>query len=487
MYRRLILINNGARYRPSPESSLVDALCRRGSTKTWQLVLVFAAAFIGAQRFILPAISAYLCVVPLLVSLLIFNTNRPVRNALLVISLFLSVDNGGEVFQETTSVVRYLIYLVAIVTMVEGFRPDTRRIVVYAGFLIFPISLAILNADLIDRDTLVRDVETAILIGIVFCRKRGQSVRQFNIDLDFVTVFLLGYLLAEVINHLFFFSISIHQYLNYSSTKSLLAVVPFIFLTRSKNYFAMVLVLATLVVLFGYTTRMILLTFMLVLIGWLISKLRGLFLLKTVTLALALTVPIMLFSNNISNLPLEASKFTNFLLKLATQVDSIEELSVLDPVRFGEWVLFFERDLFQILFGSGFGSGLVDDVGMFSFVPDRNTAFSAEELESGVFYNLHDIWTDVGLRFGLLPLAIVFIPIIRNLYSKKSNRSFYAMSLFVIMNCAFFSTAGLLLIASFWLAFQDVIQTGDPSRRWVSDKISPALVVNGIGEQQKNK
>jgi O-antigen ligase len=101
-----------------------------------------------------------------------------------------------------------------------------------------------------------------------------------------------------------------------------------------------------------------------------------------------------------------------------------------------------------MIFGNGLGASYFDNNNTFDFVGKHDFAFSEEELESRRFYNFHDIWSDVGFRIGLAPLALLFIWLIRKYWklSSRDDESFIPLFCIVLLFCAFFSTAGIIFI-----------------------------------------
>jgi hypothetical protein len=105
-----------------------------------------------------------------------------------------------------------------------------------------------------------------------------------------------------------------------------------------------------------------------------------------------------------------------------------------------------------LLFGSGLGSGLVDSLGVLSYVPiDAQYAFTAEEIAAGVFFNLHDFWIDFGLRFGLVSVGAIFYLVV--LRQMRSGRFAVGVWFGLLLLNTTFATSGLLLMAvmyRFW-------------------------------------
>ena len=147
-------------------------------------------------------------------------------------------------------------------------------------------------------------------------------------------------------------------------------------------------------------------------------------------------------------------------LKILLDGDNILlSLQLIDPWRFGELQLLFDRNLFSIIFGEGFGSGIFDTKGYLVFADFGQTAYSDKELISGIFYNMHDLWTDYGLRFGLLFITVFLYDVIKNIiFSKNRLKTFYAMLILILSLCAFFSSAGIILISIFYLNYMAIDQ-----------------------------
>ena len=75
-----------------------------------------------------------------------------------------------------------------------------------------------------------------------------------------------------------------------------------------------------------------------------------------------------------------------------------EIFKVLDPVRYAEHQIFFSRNLIEILFGNGLGAGIADIEGYLGFVNYYQSAFSQEEINTNIYFNLHDFWIDYGSK-----------------------------------------------------------------------------------------
>ena len=122
-----------------------------------------------------------------------------------------------------------------------------------------------------------------------------------------------------------------------------------------------------------------------------------------------------------------------------------DRYEALDLVRFRENQLFFSRPLYEVIFGSGLGSGLADTQGLLGFVGYFDTAFTVEELNNSVYFNLHDFWTDFGLRFGLI--TVVFITYLVSIKQILFGQKICGILFGILLFNAFFSTAGMIFTA----------------------------------------
>tara|TARA_B100000676_G_scaffold279968_1_gene303741 strand:+ start:562 stop:1077 length:516 start_codon:yes stop_codon:yes gene_type:complete len=153
----------------------------------------------------------------------------------------------------------------------------------------------------------------------------------------------------------------------------------------------------------------------------------------------------------------ETIKVLDMFQSLISGDNFFGSLKLIDPWRFGELQLLFDRDLFSIFFGEGFGSGIFDSKGYLIFADFGQTAYSEQELRSGIFYNMHDLWTDYGLRFGILFIIIFLYDIIKNIiFSTNHLKTFYAMLILILALCAFFSSAGIILITLFYFNYLQI-------------------------------
>lgn len=411
--------------------------------------MLYLCAALGAQRFLLSQLYAYACVATLLLAFYYLTKDRAKYNSALVISVFLSVDIGAGYYSTTPEFIRYSIISVALMTIILDFRSDLQRMTLYFCVLLIPLILSLVNTEDINTESLTRDLFIAGIAGLVICRTNS-SVASFRLDWRLLANFLIIYILFEVVNIAVFHSYEATGYLSYVSTKSLIVFPAFYFLRNERLLPACIVLALSLYVILFFQTRMIIFSAVLVIALYTLSRvIRSN---KRELLFLAVTVPFVV--GILSLVPLELFRAVTSM-QIALEQSSVSDfLRVLDPVRFVEIQLFLDRDLFNILFGSGLGVGIFDEMNYMGFVGIYDWAFSAEELKTRYFYNFHDVWTDVGLRFGILCLAFILTPLFRDLMSSNSMVSTYAMTLIVLLLCAFFSVAGLIIIALIGLAYR---------------------------------
>lgn len=406
-------------------------------------LIIYLSAFLASQRVHLSWLSAIICLIPFGMAFLV-RANKAQRNTILIAALFMSVDNGGEVYPETPAVIRYGIYLSILWLMAVNVRLKIRRLVAALLCITVPLVLMLINIDIISLRTLWRDLLILSLLVVVFCSGQ-KTLSRYELDYEHLAIIMTMFLLGEVFN-IFSGATLEGEYLSYSSLKSFIVFPVFYLLSRDKYFSGLLVCAATLPVLIHYGTRMIPLTFLFVFIGLSTYKVF-----QNRQYAARIFIPllfIVITSINSDFLyDLEAFKFGGMLITVIENMDSNEFLRLVDPVRHEEFQLFFGRPLFEIIFGSGLGVGIADREGLLDFVEYEDTAFSAEELDSRVFHDFHDMPVDIGLRFGLGPLLIVLWYVMHHIYSMEPRIALLSQLLFVLLFCAFFSSAGLISIA----------------------------------------
>lgn len=414
-------------------------------------LILFASGFLAVQRFTLSPINAVICVIPLgLFTVQMLRGHHQTALTYLVLALFLSIDNGGGAYAETIAPLRYVIYMSAITLLfyLSNWR-IRRKPLLLAALLCCGITFGGVTTAFgtvpIDVATLQRDL-IVLLILSAFLTDRNST------KLDFHLLFSgsFGYLLGEVVNALFLYR-DFTEYLSYDSLKAFV-VFPIIyaFLTRRNIVIQMALAIPTLYVIFLYGSRMITMSiFALLAAALVISLIRS----RHGKNMLGFLVTLIVLANfyrieTLADTDFIQFKALSFLVQIQETVevsDIFQVLALLDPVRFAEHQLFFDRPILEVMFGSGIGSGIYDANGALAFVTFDQTAFSEQEIVSSTFYNLHDFWIDFGLRFGLLPLAyIIYMIVFREMLHR---RPWHGVLFGVLLLNTTFATSGLLLTA----------------------------------------
>lgn len=405
--------------------------------------MLFAVGFLSAQRFAAPAISAYTCVMPLILALVMWP-RRSIRNALIIAALLSSVDYGDVVYQETVAPIRYVIYGLVLSIFVSGFKLDQSRAVLFLAYVSALLLITAINISDADGYTLARDGVTLVLLFLVIVRSGCEG---HVINVQSLNHYALGLLTAEILNIVLFFDMTaIGHYLSYQSVKSIVAFSSIYYLVKGRTALALLLVGATLVVLVNYATRAIFFSYLLVLM---LLGVRQLLLSRALGRATLIVGGLYLTAMLLAPLGGESVETTRVTRPIAlwASMGLQEGLYAIDPVRYVEHELFFERGLTRILAGDGLGSGFVDREGAFSFVPFDSGAFSDRELVEGKYYRLHDAWIYFGLRFGLLAILAVYAVIVVAITAASVKRALIGCFVLIALNCASFSIAGLLLTA----------------------------------------
>lgn len=432
-----------------------------------EVIFLFIIAFLSSQRFLLPDIYQIICFIPFISAIIAFVLNKNKEaNTLLIISLFTCVDIGGggtnvELFSSTPTFIRYSIYFIILGIVFLRYRVNAKKIWIPLILFSIPILISIINIlnpnIMIDNSILRRDIFVCILSFLVLTNKNKEI---FIFDKKILFSFLLFYGFFEIINYLAFFSIEQYAYLNYNSTKSLM-VYPLLYsiiFIRSEilNY---ILLFFTIIILIGYTTRMIILALFVSLILYFVTRIRFDYkiLIKSSFIILSIFFLTQIF---VDYAFIETIKiFGTFQEGFTAGNGYLDTIKIIDPWRFGEMQLLMDQNIFSIVFGNGFGSGLYDQKGYLDFTTFFDTAFSNKELTSGIFYNFHDFWTDYGTRFGLLFVVLILFFLIKHILLSKNNvQIFYSLLIFVLVLCQFFSTSGIILITLFYLNYLKIGQ-----------------------------
>jgi hypothetical protein len=409
--------------------------------------------FLAVQRFTLDPLNAAICVVPF--GLFVVNIllgHQPVALSCLVLALFLSVDNGAGVYAETLSPLRYLIYISVIAILFYlSRRYIQKKSLVLAAFLCCSILFGsmvglLLGGIPLDIVTLKRDLIVLFILSI-FLLSRGSA----QLDLHLLYIGSLGYLAGELLNALYLYK-DFSEYLSYNSLKAFV-IFPLIYaiLTRKHVVIQVILGVSTLYIIFLYGTRMI--TLSVILLFFAASVIHAIrsghgrsLLAFLITSILLVNINLLEILNDSGFIQFKAIAFIVQMLDISKASEIFQMIALLDPVRFAEHQLFFDRPTPLIILGSGPGSGLLDSSGALGFVTFDQTAFSEEEIISSTYFNLHDFWIDFGLRFGVLPIVYLIFCMTLGIMWRESLMKGVLFGV-VLLNTTF-AISGILLMAS---------------------------------------
>lgn len=421
-----------------------NALHNSSSTlAVWVGIFAILLGLLAGQRFLMPPVSAFVCLVPIAFALLIWR-QKSLRNAMICMALLSKVDSSDIAYMDTPGFVRLFIYCMAIWILFAGFRISTRRLGVLFGYAIVLLAMTLTTVGMIDSYSLVRDVIT--LIGLLAVMGAGSSPgEQVLVDVRTISFFSFGLLCSELLNLWLFYDSSSGDYLSYDSLKGAVMFVSLHMLVRG-HLFAFVPIFAlSMLVVIGYATRMLLITSVGLLVLLSFSKaisrkdkmaILGVFGAGIIAVALLLPPEF-----------LEGRRMFGFLSAHENAAGWLEFIRVLDPVRYVEHEMFLQRSWVEILFGSGLGSGLIDVTGQLSFVQPGTGAFSDKELLEARYFRLHDAWIYFGLRMGLVFVVVAYAYFAKATMDRSRDMVLLGGFGLLLLNSATFSISGLLMTA----------------------------------------
>ena len=436
--------------------------------KTSMSKLVFPAlvlcGFLGAQRFAITPADSFVCLIPLFF-FVVHAVGGDHKNALisLTLALILSIDNGGGIYAETNGIIRYSIYIIAIFQLCRLSRMELHARAIIPAITLFLLLLissvnALYGYDLVNAAIMQRDLLVLVLLSAFLFKKRA-----VDLDLSALYAVTLGYVAGELFNVVLFYR-DLANYLNYNSVK-VFVLFPLIYTIRKQKPVLTQIGVATCcsIVVFSYGSRMIVLSFIVLLLVYAAIKLirlrSGMSLIwgGLICLVVLEAAASILFQDG-GLARLKALSFLGRLSEITSISNALDILAILDPVRFAEHQLFFDRSTTQVLFGSGLGSGIFDAHGLLGFMSTGQalSAFTSEEVGSSIYYNFHDSWLEFSIRFGVLPVLFIFyrlilLPMWRGEFAKGG---FFGL---LLVNTTF-STAGIILTAlmvRFWPILRD--------------------------------
>lgn len=395
---------------------------------------------LAAQRFSMPTVAAYVCLVPLVLGVLQFRaSNSAKRNTYILLAIFFSIDTSVGETGVTPDALRRTIYIVALASMLYRSKININALILVCIAGALYILNTYIRIDSINSSQLFRDMTTFILVATIISTHHSKN---FELNLTILFFAILGYLLSDLFNFIFLKSAWIGSYMSYDTTKYLVITPSVIALFRRQYVLAIAISTCTVLVLIGYTSRNIFLLYLIFVVVFMAySSLVRSFSSRSL---FALLIASIIFAINTTEYHLLFERYKALNAILLIEQYGLNAFAYLDPVRYRTAELFFQISLPELLFGRGFGSGIEDSSGLLAFVRADQAAFTEEELTSRYFYNFHDIWVDVGLRFGLLPLGAFLVWVFRRRPAGNSNSmAIWIIALFGIL-LAFYSVAGLL-------------------------------------------
>jgi hypothetical protein len=421
-------------------STAADAAAVLPRTAAFAALFAALLGLLAGQRFLLPIVSAFICLVPLVLAML-FWRKPAVRNSMTCLALLSKVDSSSIAYVETPGSIRLIIYGLALWALFAGFRISAGRLSAFLCYVAVLLAMTFLTKGAIDDYSLARDV--IALLGVVAVLGTTGPEDEKVVDVEPIAWFSLGLLGAELANLAYFFDPSRGDYLSYDSLKGAVVFASLYMLLKGRLLAFFVLSAAAMFVLVGYATRMLLITYALVAVLLLFSKVvRGnvkVFILGTLCAGVAVVAFVL------PREVIEGNRLFGMVYALAQAADWLDYLRILDPVRYVEHAVFLSRPPVEILLGSGLGSGFIDVTGEFSFVRSGTGAFSDQELLAGQYFRLHDAWIYFGLRLGLVFVLLAYCYFAAATLNKSRDTALLGGFGLILLNSATFSISGLLM------------------------------------------
>jgi hypothetical protein len=414
--------------------------------------------FLSASRFLLSSIYEYSCLLPLFFCL-IFFLFPILRNRFITLALVSRVDTSEIAYNETPGVIRYLIYLIFLISLFLSIADESIKGKTYAThasrkysyimasclYIFYIIIETFINLENIDIYTAFRDLLT-LGLGMTWLLLKLKRIAIKIIYLKDLLYFSIGLLASEIINVSFYFDVANYHYLSYDSLKSI-STLPALYYLSFNMYLFFIFSLAFLApIIIAYSSKYLAVTFIFTLIIMQLKKIQSHYM--SFLFCLLFSIMIYQLYYLLPENYILKSRILNGFLTDKTYSDFFDYLNILDPIRYGEYFLFFSQPVYKILFGSGIGAGLSDLNNYFYFVNPEMNAFSVDELHKQIYYRLHDPFLYIGLRFGIFPVTFIVYYLVKGtLRSLAEKKSIFALAFVVFLNASF-SIAGLLMTAA---------------------------------------
>ena len=399
--------------------------------------IFFAAmAFAASQRFYLSDIYAHTCFMFLVLALIQWRNNE-LRNTLLIFALYSSVDINFGFYNGTPSIERYVIYFFCIASLIENSVLSVSKIAVALFFAIFYVLLALINIDNFVIEAFYSDVKIILAILFLFSFKN----KSYTVDYELLIFLMLFYFTGEIVNYLFFFNYSEFAYLSLHTTKPFLCIFALYLFYKEKWFYVIPVFIVSCIIILAYGQRMIFLFFLL----------SFLFLIKNKKIFLCfLFIGMMsfLFIQNFIDINFSSSSTfrASTMLSIFNEGLNEEFFKNLDVVRYYEHAVVLGQNIINLLIGNGIGVGYFDSGNYFSWIGVDDFGFSEKEIDTKIFWGFHDFWTVYSYRFGLIFIIFSYLYICKGVFSTKKSDKFIGAILFILLNCSFYTPAGIILI-----------------------------------------
>ena len=401
-------------------------------------ILGFILGLLSSMRFISVIPEHLVAIVPLfLFFAFIFNKEKSLVLAFMAVAC--AIDKSGNFYSDTPSVIRYLIYIAMVFALIRFISFDRNKLFFLVP-LVFYLGNSFTQFSFFEVRTFVLYFFIYMLFFLSLCVR--MSARQKSYFLVATIAMSSGVIFSEYFNILLYSLDYSKNYLSYSPLKFLICALPLFFFSQGRLLLSLFFSVLVLFILNEYGTRMIPILFIFsVIMFYLPSILIMKSMLQFFFLLVCLLYGLFLIPEDV----LESNRVLNVIYYLQQTSSFYDLLVILDPVRVVEHKIFLERDLWSIALGDGLGSALIDSSNQLGFVTLENHAFSEEELNSGIYYRIHDAWLYLGLRFGLIAVFIVNLWLLR--FTRAENSFFIGALAFICLNTATFSILGLLVTA----------------------------------------
>ena len=164
-----------------------------------QIVPLFFIATLSTQRYLLPDIYHFICLLPFILGLIYQNKNTLLGNTYLIIALFTFVDIGGAgsdyglyAFKESASIIRYSIYIAILSIIIIRYRMNASKIWIPVMLLFMPTIITFYNtfnlSSSINTTLLRGDIFVAAMTFLVLTNKNKKI---FSFDNNLLCCFLI--------------------------------------------------------------------------------------------------------------------------------------------------------------------------------------------------------------------------------------------------------------------------------------------------------